>query len=134
MPCDYKKNYPAKWKTFIRPTILKRADNPCEFCGIENYAIGYRDGDEFHIEDGEKYIPDSVHEKKLIKIVLTIAHLNHDTTDNDGMEYEADTMPLWSSNLAALCQKCHNNHDRPFRDANRKSNRENPAQMTIFDA
>lgn len=33
--------YPANWKE-IRAAILERADNKCEFCGIENYAV--RDG------------------------------------------------------------------------------------------
>ena len=47
--------YPANWKE-IRAAILERADNKCEFCGIENYAV--RDGS---------------------RVVLTIAHL--DTTD-----------------------------------------------------
>lgn len=44
----------ANWKD-IRKDILKRADNKCEFCGIENYAIR---------ENGSK-------------VVLTIAHLDH---------------------------------------------------------
>ena len=35
---ENKKRYPANWKE-IRKDILKRADNKCEFCGIENYAI-----------------------------------------------------------------------------------------------
>ena len=47
--------YPANWKE-IRAAILERADNKCEFCGIENYAV--RDGS---------------------RVVLTIAHL--DATD-----------------------------------------------------
>ena len=51
---ENKKRYPANWKE-IRKDILKRADNKCEFCGIENYAIR---------ENGSK-------------VVLTIAHLDH---------------------------------------------------------
>lgn len=46
--------YPKDWKE-IRASILKRAGNRCEFCGIENYAIR---------ENGSK-------------VVLTIAHLDH---------------------------------------------------------
>ena len=46
--------YPSNWKE-IRADILKRAENRCEFCGIENYAIR---------ENGSK-------------VVLTIAHLDH---------------------------------------------------------
>ena len=51
---ENRKRYPANWKD-IRKDILKRADNKCEFCGIENYAIR---------ENGSK-------------VVLTIAHLDH---------------------------------------------------------
>lgn len=38
MPIDYKK-YPKNWLSEIRPRVLKRADNKCEFCGVENYAL-----------------------------------------------------------------------------------------------
>ena len=51
---ENRKRYPANWKD-IRKDILKRADNKCEFCGIENYAI----------------------REKGSKVVLTIAHLDH---------------------------------------------------------
>lgn len=36
------------------------------------------------------------------KIVLSVAHLDQQPENNH------------SSNLAALCQRCHLNHDRPF--------------------
>ena len=51
--------YPANWKE-IRAAILERADNKCEFCGIENYAV--RDGS---------------------RVVLTIAHLDHTPEHNN---------------------------------------------------
>ncbi|MBR6262712.1 MAG: hypothetical protein IKR05_05790 [Prevotella sp.] len=51
---ENKKRYPKNWKQ-IRQSILDRAGNRCEFCGIENYAIK---------ENGTK-------------VVLTIAHLDH---------------------------------------------------------
>lgn len=73
MPIDYKK-YPLNWLSEIRPRILKRAENKCENCGIGNYVI--RNGS---------------------KIVLTIAHLDHD----------ADNWNVIDDRLAALCQKCH---------------------------
>ena len=83
-PCDYKKDYPENWHTEIRPAILKRANNCCEECGLANGATGERDRcGVFHAAlDGP------------LRIVLTVAHLNHDTTDNDGL----DGMPaitLW---------------------------------------
>ena len=82
---ENKNRYPKNWKE-IRRDILARANNKCEFCGIENYTIR---------ENGSL-------------VVLTIAHLDQ-TPEN--CDY---------SNLRALCQKCHNNYDMPFRVKNRK--------------
>lgn len=45
------------------------------------------------------------------KIVLTIAHLNHDITDNR------------PENLRALCQKCHLTLDKDQHLATRRRNR-----------
>ena len=119
MPCDYSK-YAPNWKTEIRPDILARADNCCEFCGVENYAMGYRDlkgkfydyqlimdeldnhgNDLFddvlsHCFDGKR------NPTKPIRIVLTIAHLDQDIENDD---YQ---------NLRALCQRCHLGHDKLF--------------------
>jgi len=95
MPCNYK-NYPPNWHFEIRPRILERDGNKCKFCGVKNYAIGYRDSDGKFVYSNEGRL----------KIVLTIAHLNHDTT------YNRD------ENLAALCQKCHLNYDKEFHKKN----------------
>lgn len=119
--------YPANWKTEIRPAILKRANNRCEFCGVPNYRLGYRDGqgkfkavDERQFSEGQiiQYILAETDdqkwyldkdpmlcavqhgEAKVFKIVLTIAHLDHTPENND------------PDNLRALCQKCHLNHDK----------------------
>ena len=78
MPIDYSK-YPADWKTRIRPEILKRAGNRCEKCGVENGVFGYRDrAGVFHRSEGLQAEAD----KRIFRIVLTVAHLNHDRTDN----------------------------------------------------
>ena len=34
--------YPLNWKT-ISLEVRQRANMRCEFCGVENYAVGYRD-------------------------------------------------------------------------------------------
>ena len=57
MPINYKR-YPPDWKTRIRPVVLQRANDCCEFCGVQNYSI--RDGK---------------------RIILTVAHLDHDETN-----------------------------------------------------
>jgi len=38
MPIDYSR-YPKNWTSEIVPRILKRANNKCEFCGLENKSI-----------------------------------------------------------------------------------------------
>jgi 5-methylcytosine-specific restriction endonuclease McrA len=78
MPIDYKK-YPPDWKAISSRIRFTRAQNKCENCGAVNYK------------------PNPITGKK---VVLTVAHLNRDTTDNR------------EENLKALCQFCHLNYDR----------------------
>ena len=125
MPIDYK-NYPPNWKTEIRPAILERAKNRCEFCGVENYAIGVRAFGTF--TEIEQNIASDMHALdlmeqgyKIIKIVLTIAHLDHDIANND------------HSNLRALCQRCHNRHDTKHRKSNaRQTNNKRKGYANLF--
>ena len=117
MPIDYKK-YPPNWKTEIRPRILERANNCCENCLVKNYEWIIRgincyqklDGAIFNMKSElitYDYVG-SVSNKKPIKIILTIAHLDHDIKNND------------LSNLKALCQKCHLDYDKNFHAENRR--------------
>jgi hypothetical protein len=128
MPCNYKK-YPKNWTTEIRPRILERANNCCEFCGVKNYSVGFRE-DSFFVLAGGNYDQDAGGRGELsykdakelaelnnqendtkgkyIVIVLTIAHLDHDTNNNV------------DSNLRALCQRCHLHYDLEHHKKNRK--------------
>jgi len=126
MPCDYK-NYPDNWKSEIRPAILERDNHCCKFCGVENKSFGYRDingkfyswkliDDDLH-NDGYDYFSNELkncydkkgNPTKGITICLTIAHLDHNTKNND---YE---------NLAALCQRCHLNYDKDYHRENTRA-------------
>ncbi len=86
----------------FRPALLKRANNCCEECGVPNYAYGYR------VDNGFIELPKefngftTVNGFKVIQIILTIAHLDHDPS-NWNVSYDR---------LKALCQKCHLNYDR----------------------
>ena len=82
--------YPKNWKE-IRQQILERANNCCEFCGVQNYSLRYRGTD----IDGMELPP--------TKIILTIAHLDHNPENCD------------PNNLRALCQRCHNRYDAKHR-------------------
>jgi 5-methylcytosine-specific restriction endonuclease McrA len=110
MPCDYLK-YPKDWKV-IRAEVLERAGHRCEQCGVENYGIYFDAYGGRHLHCGSHYhdqlIRDCGH--KCVKIVLTISHADHDITNNG----EPGNRP----NLKALCQRCHNRHDQPYRQAN----------------
>ena len=104
-----KELYPANWPE-ISASIRQRAGNKCESCGVENHAVGARD------RFGEWWNEDDIHSlqsdcgydlfgyefPEMIRIVLTVAHLNQNPADNR------------PENLKCLCQRCHLNHDRPF--------------------
>ena len=102
MTIDYKK-YPIDWKE-IRARILKRAENRCECmgeCGLHTTT-----GRCIEINGKKaKYAKG--------KIVLTIAHLDHD----------AENHKVKDNRLKALCQRCHNRYDVPFRKMNRFKNK-----------
>ena len=111
MPIDYRK-YPHNWRTEIRPRILARDGHRCKFCGIADHLVGWRvasgnfytwgDWESSHIAPGdEKALAKAMIKKpQPYQIVLTVAHLDHRLIDHS------------DGNLAALCQRCHLNHDR----------------------
>lgn len=117
MPIDYS-DYPENWKTEIRPDILKRANNKCEKCGVYNYARGARAYNGIFVAEryillmSNETIKIIFRELKIIKIILTIAHLDHSLDDHS---YE---------NLAAMCQKCHLNYDQEQHIESRKNQNE----------
>ncbi|MEL6627447.1 MAG: hypothetical protein AAFQ92_18135 [Bacteroidota bacterium] len=125
MPIDYLK-YPPNWKTEIRPRILERAGNCCEWCKVPNHAEVWRDArGGWHLEDDfveafssysnyeldEQYPGwDDPKRNRFIKIVLTIAHLDHDPENHD----------VQDDRLAALCQQCHLRYDAPEKARKRR--------------
>lgn len=124
MPCDYKEYHP-EWKSKIRPDILERDNHCCKFCGVKNNSIIHRYGKGV---DDWRYWPEGMESEawsldglKSIKVVLTIAHLDHDKKNND---YE---------NLAALCQKCHLGIDLKHHMANaRETHRKKKGLQNLF--
>ena len=103
MPINYSK-YPDNWKTEIRPRILKRANDKCECCGYYNGMEVIS----FKFQGKTSWIPyDDFKDKmndivfKIVKVILTIAHLDHDETNHQ----------VKDDRLMAMCQLCHLRYD-----------------------
>lgn len=119
MPIKDKSIYPPDWLE-IRKRILEREENRCKICRAINYDYVFRglyNGIEcYQYSNGRVYRTDNGSflaegfdiniqpitgnlNRKAVRIVLTIAHLDHDPTNNS------------DDNLAALCQLHHLRHD-----------------------
>ncbi len=108
--------YPKDWPAISRRIRFERAGNKCEDCGVPNYELGGRDDGKWHKArilgcdrklpepgtwawcDGDKHL-------RIVRIILTVAHLDHipEHCEDD--------------NLKALCQRCHNLYDAAMRRA-----------------
>ena len=125
MPMDRRK-YPKDWPA-ISLRIRELAGNKCEECGIPNHVFGVRDkyGRFEEIEDEGYAESRSMEGEKVIRIVLTVAHMDH------------DPMNCRDKNLKALCQQCHLRYDAPLHRINASHTREekktHPGQLPIFE-
>ena len=122
--------YPENWEAISQQIRFERAQGKCEWCGIENHAIGARDKagvwhdlDDIHsMKSDEGFILFGGEFPKMVKIVLTVAHLGVPYPDGSpGNKH--DKMDCRPENLAALCQKCHLNYDRDEHVENAKKTR-----------
>lgn len=100
-----KDKYPANWPD-LRKQVQFRAGDKCEKCAVSNHEYGARDrrGKWHSQEDIDGMNSDYGYSlfgdyPKIIRIVCTTAHLDHDT-DNNNLD-----------NLQFLCQRCHLAHD-----------------------
>jgi len=126
MPINYKE-YPENWFTEIRPAVLARANNCCESCGVSNYAViirnkngTFRKPTQVEWDMVNSSIKHSGYSRsgafkkhKFTKIILTIAHLDHDKLNHD----------VNIERLRAWCQRCHLKYDMKHHVANRKYGR-----------
>ncbi len=124
MPIDYKEYHP-KWSLISRLIRFFRAKNKCEECGIMNGTVVKRlrngtyrtpcqtEWDMIHarIRYSHSSMTESLKYHGFTKIILTVAHLDHNKKNNR----------FW--NLKALCQRDHLRHDIKHHCANRKYGR-----------
>lgn len=102
--------YPSNWKEISEIIRFGRAKNRCENCGAINHSWVNKHTRKICFPE----------EDFAIQIVLTVAHLDHDPTNND------------FNNLKALCQKCHNSYDGQHRAITRANARnKNVKQISI---
>lgn len=89
----HRSRYPADWEEISRRIRFERAAGRCECegeCGLHCTHPGPRRCTERHGEQARWANG---------RVVLTVAHLDHDTTNNE------------PSNLKAMCQRCHLRYD-----------------------
>lgn len=126
---ENKKYYTAKsgWP-LIRACVLFQAANCCEWempdgtpCGAPNGAAIQWDGEKWRELTRGECDAATADGEKVVIIVLTIAHLNQDPTDNR------------RANLKALCQRHHNRLDAPHRASGiRKRRHEKAGQQKLI--
>jgi len=108
MPINYNK-YPPNWKREIRPRIMKRANNTCEYegCTFKHLQLVYRGKKNNRIywyntlDEAIKECGEFLVFKDPVKVVLTIAHLDHDETNWN----------VSDDRLKAMCQLHHCRYD-----------------------
>lgn len=125
-----KARYPADWKA-ISAAVRAEAGNRCEWCSAPNGqtilrgltssgAAVWRGMGWSAYENGlcadtgtdvPDTTPDTVDYPKAVRVVLTVAHLDHQPEN------------CTRDNLKALCQRCHLRHDAKHHAANSAATR-----------
>lgn len=144
-----REKYPSNWEEFSRFIRFERAQNLCERCGVHNYSIVQRNGDEWnYFEDGNDEVFDIISGDKGLAmskeyyqwslenyadefdedfprpslIILTVAHLDR---IGDICQCEANTGKKCANafHVLALCQRCHLLYDIERHKFNRRRSR-----------
>ena len=108
MPFD-RARYPDDWEAIslrIRARSGGRCEGPAGRAREDDPDLEAGDPDRCGARHGE------LHPTTRSRVVLTVAHVT-----------DPDPMNCSDSNLAALCQRCHLNHDRPHHVAKARRRR-----------
>lgn len=131
---DLRPLYPSNWRELADGVKFERAKGRCERCGrphgepvwVFKYG-GWIDPNTGKRYDGQGRPADVLEtaewpEGRFVKTVLTCAHLDQNPANND------------QTNLAALCQRCHLQHDREHHRRRAYQNRRRPwAVADLFE-
>lgn len=110
--------YPANWKQ-LRAAVLERAGNCCEGspkfpdCRAPNGAYRIKLTDCLALNEDAAYSL-ALDRRDVSRIVLTIAHLDHDNLETQDI-----------TQLRAWCQRCHLNYDKEYHQRNARATRHN---------
>lgn len=115
---EYRHFYQGEWKT-IRQQRLDAAGHKCEWCGVPDRKWIHRNTEDHKqftvIYSAYDFYAALRSGNYLTFIILTVAHLNHDPSDNR------------PENLRALCQLCHLRYDMKHHVQSRRMNRRKAA-------
>jgi hypothetical protein len=101
---EMKKLYlPKKEWDELRAERLKAQGDKCLWCAAPNHVHVYRYNKKWYYDEPIDWMTGKPFPNRKVRIVLTIAHLDHDPRNNA------------PSNTPALCQACHNSHDAKHR-------------------
>lgn len=126
MPIKDPSAYPDDWED-ISDGIRARAHDRCEQCGVENGALIHRlksDLGQYVTAREYQRLPESkqaYYRSQVIRVVLTVAHLDNDTANNRG------------DNLRCLCQLHHLRLDASFHAQNAAKTRAAKKRQQALD-
>jgi hypothetical protein len=115
---EERKRYPSDWRAISMRIRYERAGNTCECtgqCGSEHYGRCHAPNGEFvyrHPRNPAGWTLSHPQGAKRVRIVLTVAHLDHTPENCD------------DGNLLAMCQRCHLRYDREHHAETRRRRRE----------
>jgi hypothetical protein len=115
--------YPKDWKE-VRVRIMDRAQWQWDRSDETAWVSRCECKGECGLHRGRRCVEEHGYDAKWAKgkVVLTIAHLDHDPTSND------------SANLRAMCQRCHLRYDMPLHRKNAaKTRREKRNVVEMFE-
>lgn len=131
--------YPSNWAQLSRQ-LKEQAGWCCQQCGVPQYAIAHWDGERYQLVKGSQYYDQleythsyqsavaakqaltewGDYPAKLIVVVLTTAHLDHDPSNNA------------PDNLRVLCARCHLKYDQAHHATSRLRNKRCQETLDIF--